>query len=58
MKFPGKNSIFYNINFNLNKLNFKKKYLLFMINQLKSKIKIFSILVDGFLKMNIKCLKK
>lgn len=58
MKFPGKNSIFYNINFNLNKLNFKKKYLLFMIKQLKSKIKIFSILVDGFLKMNIKCLKK
>lgn len=58
MKFPGQNGIFYSINFNLDKLNFNKKFLYFAIDNSDKNLKNLNIFVDGFLKLNIKCLKK
>ena len=54
MKCPGQNSIFTNININLNSLNKNCSHLLFNIDHYEKKIKLFSINVEGFLKMNIK----
>jgi len=54
MKCPGQKSIFTNISINLSALNKNCGYLLFNINHYEKKIRLFSINIEGFIKMNIK----